>query len=386
MIEVDQTTMKSKILLLILATVAIGSTSLLIYKSVDWGHRTENTTIFSHVNQSEDAEIVQRSSTATPTFARPPLGNIDEWLDWQRALRVRMKDDVFELSARIFTPRQPQVVVNDRQEIDGGLTRLELWIPAGDGHRIPAILLLPDVTGPMPGILVVPGHVKDGESGLQQMTYAIPSYHNSAALELAKAGFATLTIELRGFGVIGPPNFPNHRSVAFNAIQAGSFYKKLAVQDIQYAFEYLLSHKDIDSSRIGMTGVSLGGELAVAYAGLDDRVTAIAFNAYGGKVGSFPRISSSKAKVPHYCHVIPGSNQLYLREDPFLLLAPRPTLAIRGVEQPFSQPAFFDILNETWEALGYAKNIEIANLEGQSKHDGHAYFVAESVRFFSDKL
>lgn len=336
------------------------------------------------IEVADPANITEISSELL-IFPRPNPSQQKRFLQWQASSKQLLTETVYELDLGAGAKSVPTTIEPNRS-VDDVATRIELWIAGDNGHQIPAVLLLPRSAQKVPALLVLPGHVKDGESGIEQMTQPIASYHNSAALKLAEAGYATLTIELRGFGILGPPNFPNHEIVAHNALLAGHFYKKLVIKDVQHAFEYLLSREEINSSRVGIAGVSLGAELAVAYAGLDERVKAIAFHSYGGKVGKFVGIQTSDSDVPHYCHIVPGSNHIFRQEDVFLLLAPRPTLGTRGVENPFSNQAFFRTLESSWMAFSLPSQLKLLNLPGQAEFSGHAFFVDETIEFLNDNL
>lgn len=338
------------------------------------------------VNVGGDPSGARLVLAQSPEFALPSGQDVGIWYLRLERLRRYLSDEIYELDFSTSVPQAPDAWLR-RQTRDAGLTRREYAIPAADGDSIPAVLLLPaDTVGPLPGVMFIPGHVKPGESGLEQMVLPMSSYQNSGARQLALAGFATLTIELRGFGMRGPPEFPEHRIVAYNAILAGSFYKRVVLDDIKRVFDFFETLPEIDPERLGISGVSLGAELAVEYAALDTRVRAISFHAHGGRVGPYTGEADPTAKQPHYCHVIPGSNKILRREDPFLLLAPRPTQGIRGEEQPFRQAEFLESLRRLWSLMGRSEALELQLAPGPTINDGHAYFVEPAIYFFKKHL
>ena len=139
---------------------------------------------------------------------------------------------------------------------------------------------------------------------------------------------------------------------------------------------------EVNAARLGIAGVSLGAEIAVEYAALEPRLKAIAFHSHGGPVGPYPARTSPRSTPPHYCHIIPGANTLMVREDPFLLLAPRPTQGLRGAREPFGDPRFGETLLSVWSAFGAAERLELDNVPGA----GHEFFPDHAVRFFSEHL
>jgi dienelactone hydrolase len=335
--------------------------------------------VYAEADPSGARLVADRS----PKFSKPTTHQPAAWRSWQERLRHHLTEAVYDLdfsSAPVPSPKKWL----QRETTDGGLNRREFSIPAADGDLIPAVLLLPaDTDGPLPGVMLLPGHVREHEheSGLGQLVLPVDSYQHSAARKLAQAGFATLTIELRGFGMRGPPNFPEHSIVAYNAILAGSFYKKVMFDDIMRAFDLFVALPETDDDRIGLSGASLGGELAVEYAALDARVKAVSFHSHGGGVGPYQGQSDAAAEQPHYCHIIPGSNGILHQEDPFLLLAPRPVQGIRGDEEAFFQEEFVESLQRVWWLMDGSAAIELQVAPG-----GHGYFVDAAIRFFRKHL
>ena len=89
---------------------------------------------------------------------------------------------------------------------------------------------------------------------------------------------------------------------------------------------------------------------------------------------------------PHYCHIVPGSADLYLREAPFLLVAPRPLQAIRGELNPYALRLFEPAVIPYWKLAGAPTLVEIRNMPGYEDDKGHAFFVDEAIRFFDAVL
>ncbi len=326
-----------------------------------------------------DPALVAQLAGQTPRISFPKSTLPADWRNWQQEFRQTMGQLYHFPPIPAEGGREPPQSVLVKSENIDGLRRVEYRL-VGDGSDISVILHLPNSSTPVAGLLVIPGHVKEGQSGLDQLSYPQDSYHNTAGMRLAQAGFASLAMELRGFGRLGPPEHPEHRNVAYNAILAGRFYKALIVEDIRVAMDFLAAQPEVDAKRLGITGVSLGGEIAVAYAGLDERIRAIVFQSYGGAVGNF-RAYGTAAPQAHYCHIVPGSGTLYPQEAIFGLLAPRPTLAVRGSSQGFSEPRFAQALSNIWNALGAADEVSIRVEAGK-----HEYFVEPAVDFFRAKL
>ena len=139
------------------------------------------------------------------------------------------------------------------------VTRREVSF-ASDGLRLAAHLYLPAGTRPAGGW---PGLAMAGPmTSVKEET--LPHY----AVELARAGFATLTFDNRNFGASEGRN-PQHLNTAEQ------------VEDLRNAVSYLVSHPDVNADRIGLGCVCLGAGYGLEVAAMDPRVRAVAFVAGG---------------------------------------------------------------------------------------------------------
>ena len=314
-----------------------------------------------------------------PDLPRRWFANPESLLQWQRSLRTRLA----ELFRRPDAPASsPLVLERMALPAPAGLVRERLLFVAADGMRIPAILQYPSAPGVRPAILVIPGHVPGDDSGLRQLTDAADTYQRAAATALAQRGFVTLAFELRGFGLLGMRQGAEHNAIAHNALLNGSFYKALVIDDASRALGVLRSLPQVDRKRIGVTGVSLGGELAVNLAALDESIAAIGASGYGGNAGLFGALEGPDSVIVHYCHIIPGAWAFLRREDMTLLLAPRPTLIVRGELEYQRDDLFATSAAAAWRALGARERFALEVLPKRE----HDFFVQETAEFFQRAL
>jgi dienelactone hydrolase len=328
-----------------------------------------------------DPGLIQWVQEPRTSLPRPDFTSAETLRAWQTQLQRTMRE-LFELSdialpVKVRSHKLSSTVVADN------ITRFFLSFESFDGTSIPAYLFLPPLAGPQPAILVLSGHVQYGEEGITQTAGIVESYQHGAALALARAGYITLTMEFRGFGYLGARVNAEHRLVAHNAILGGSFYKAVLSKDIKYALDFLLSVAEVDPRRIGITGVSFGGEMAVTYAALDERIKVVVFQGFGGGVGQGKGTAgSSQKEQPHYCHIIPHFNKYFHQEDFFFLIAPRPLLGIRGERHPSGNPPHqAATLGQAHAALNAFSLFKFEVAPG-----GHEYFVQPAIQFFQRHL
>ena len=330
-------------------------------------------------NVRGDPQLVQFVNEQQLRIPRPTYSSKNSLSLWQETLRRELQQ---RFSFSEATNRQKvafhEVSIDSEEQ---GIVRKKIIFESFDGTHIPAFLLAPLLTQRAPAILVLPGHVLEGESGVAQTSGLVESYQHSVALKLAQAGFVTLTIELRGFGILGNAFNTEHRFVAYNAILGGSFYKAVVSRDIQYAINFLQALDQVDPHRMGITGVSYGGEMAVTYAALDKRIKAIVFQGFGGLLGPIEGKLRGKEQ-PHYCHIIPGSPSFLFQEDIFFLVAPRSLLGVRGTQDVEGDPHVFKKeVKNFYEKIEASSSFDFVIVPG-----GHEYFIDPAVTFFRHNL
>jgi dienelactone hydrolase len=320
---------------------------------------------------------VQEQRTVLP---HPDFANAEALRTWQMQLR-RTLLALFDLSD-IALPVKVRSQKLSSTVVTHDITRIFLSFESFDGTTIPAYLFIPPRSGPQPAILVLHGHVKYGKEGITQTAGMVESYQHGAALALARAGYITLTLEFRGFGYLGRRVNTEHRLVAHNAILGGSFYKAILSKDIKYALDFLQSLAEVDPERIGITGVSFGGEMAVTYAALDERVKVVVVQGFGGGPGKERGVAGRGQKeLPHYCHLIPGFNKYLHQEDLFFLIAPRPLLGVRGEQNAPGNPRDLELLGQAHASLHASSLFRFDIVPG-----GHEYFVQPASQFFQQHL
>lgn len=310
----------------------------------------------------------------------PPIAPVEDSTAfdmWQRNLRSRLVS-IFDVENAIST--ESSFEVTNVQHLDDGLTRTMMAFESFDGSMIPAVLQRREGSLPRAAILLISGHTKPDESGLAQLVVGESSYQHAAATKLAHAGYVTLAFELRGFGELGKLQNTDHRLVAYNALLEGEFYKKIVIADAYYALRVLMRSEGVDTNRIGVAGVSFGGELAVAFAALSENVQAVYFAGYGGRTGAFGYATGTADDQPHYCHIIPGHRRLMRREDIILLLAPRSVLGMRGEREGPVSDEFRSRTQQAWSSSGAPDNYSFEVAKG----GGHEFFVSRSIAFFDD--
>jgi dienelactone hydrolase len=101
--------------------------------------------------------------------------------------------------------------------------------------------------------------------------------------------------------------------------------------DVMRAIDYAVSRSDVDSSRIAVTGLSLGGEIASYVGALDTRIQATISAGYSPDLSVFKYLR----RVGHCWHWSFADYREYLdQSDVLALIAPRPLIVQTGAADP----------------------------------------------------
>ncbi|HEY0074824.1 MAG TPA: alpha/beta hydrolase family protein [Abditibacteriaceae bacterium] len=262
-------------------------------------------------------------------------------------------------------------------------TREKICITTEPGIEIPFYLLLPkNARGPLPLVLCPHGHGRRGKE-----TYA-GDYEDenekqqgedgerNLAIQAVQQGYAAIAPDVRGFWEMARRE--DQESGANNSCaelqkQALMFGRTLIgerVHDMGRLLDYAATRREIDISKVVITGNSGGGTVSLFTAALDERISIAAPSCY------FCTFFDSIISIHHCpCNIVPGVMNLGEMWDVAGLIAPRPMLAIAGRDDSIfpiqaTQRAFGHLQN-IYAAQGTPNNCELFVGEG-----GHRYYKA----------
>ncbi len=152
-----------------------------------------------------------------------------------------------------------------------GLKKYHLWFQSDATERVPGYLVLPDPAkfkSPRPVVIALHGtggHKESGEIA-------------NIVLKAARAGFIGVAIDGRYHGQrikagSGAVEYNGAITRAFRGSKEHPFYYD-TVWDVMRLIDYLATRKDVDATRIGLTGISKGGIETYITAAADTRVAA----------------------------------------------------------------------------------------------------------------
>ncbi len=233
-----------------------------------------------------------------------------------------------------------------------GSKRSHLWFSSEQGQRVPGFLQFPDAKqfkGRRPVVIALhgTGGLKEGGEILGFLTKA------------TNAGFIGVAIDGRFHGErteMGGGTIAYNSAIAraFKSGDGHPFYYD-TVWDVMRLIDYLVTRKDVDPARIGLTGFSKGGietylaaaadprvAAAVPYIGVQSFKWALDNGAWRARVltieDGFTEAAKEAGKSPRdveftrvfYARVVPGIDGKFDGPAMLPLIAPRPLLVVNG--------------------------------------------------------
>lgn len=254
-----------------------------------------------------------------------PVDDLSSFESWRDRFQARFRHALAPWPQKV--PLDMEVT---EETVCDGYRRYRIVFDSEDTMSVPAYLLEPDHReSPGPAVLAVHGHGpgKSQVCGLEPDSAPGSDY----AAEFARRGHIVLAPDLRCFGERADWNPPDHYACDTNLVHQvmGGWHPLTQnLWDLSRALDVLEEHPLVDSSRIGVAGLSYGGTLSLFLAASDERVAAAVVSGYFSSWGE-------SHKVPwNMCgsQVLFGMLGQMEHADLGALIAPRPLLIETGRE------------------------------------------------------
>jgi acetyl esterase/lipase len=213
---------------------------------------------------------------------------------WQARARARMLELVEAQQPRYTTGEVPIEFRFDRPQDKGAYTLYKASFQGNskEGVRYPCLFAIPEGAGPFPAMLCIHGH-----GGSAEAAFDPGSIYHGFADRFARGGYVVLA-----------PSFP-HRQ-----------YCAMMLWDLFRTVDILRSRGEVDPERIGVGGLSMGGEWTMWIAACDERLKVAV-------VSGWMCTTEGVFSVPNCaCWELPGFVELMDVCEVHLLIAPRPVL------------------------------------------------------------
>jgi dienelactone hydrolase len=281
----------------------------------------------------------------------PSPKSASEWTDQADKIRTHILNDIafhgwpseWVQSAPVF--EQVGVIESDK-----GYRIRKFRYQIVPGFYAGALLYEPvKITGRVPAILNVIGHEPMGNAA---------EYEQKRCINFAKRGIIALSLGWVGFGELALKGDDHDDSAALDLVGSnalGFFYLGM-----RRGLDYLATLPDVDTTRLGVTGLSGGGWQTIVLSALDKRVAVTV------EVAGFGSLQSNITHPNDGDEVEQNASDLNVGEDyPFLVAmrAPRPTLLIHNAEDDccfradLVKPYIYDQIRPFFTLSGHPDNL-----------------------------
>ena len=322
----------------------------------------------------------------------------NDWTNRQTGLKAILAEIAGEFPPK--TPLNPKITGTIKKD---GFTVEKLYFESRPGFYVTAALFLPaSKSGKLPAIIYCCGHSNNGfrQNGYQR-----------SILNLVKKGFIVLAFDPIGQGeriqyfdadgksIYGPTHehsYPGTQSFVSGLLPANYF-----IWDGIRAVDYLISRKEVDPSRIGITGRSGGGTQTAYIAAMDERILAAAPECY---ITSFNKLLRSIGPQDAEQIFMYSLKKGFDLSDLIEIRAPKPTLMVTTTQDIFSIQGARDVFKEAknaYTAFGEPDNLQMVEDDAghantlKNREALHAFFQKflhnpgspkdETVELFEDK-
>lgn len=274
--------------------------------------------------------------------------------------REQARRMVFEALGSEPPKADPRAQVVHRAEFDSFIREKIVFTTAPE-FRVPAYLHLPRKrTGRVPAIVDLHSHggmflfgkekvIDFGANHPAMVEYHKANYEGRpTATELARRGYAVITIDAFGFGErriqmdddlkdgwdrarysvedvrrLNLKCRQKESTIVKTLAYAGLTWPGVVLWDDMRTVDYLLTRPEIDPARIGCVGVSMGGWRSLLLAGLDERIAA---GCVTGFMSTVKPMRKRHMDTHSFVHFIPRLHDKLDLPDVVALRAPKPLL------------------------------------------------------------
>jgi Acetyl xylan esterase (AXE1) len=310
------------------------------------------------------------------------LNSREEWNDYLREREKSLYSGVDEFEKTPLNASTTGRLERDSYSVE------KVVFESIPGFHVTGCLFIPKKGQlPLPAVLVAIGH--------SQAAFRRDLYQQNI-LNLVNKGFIVFTFDPLGQGervqyfdpvsnqsLIGGST-SEHSYAGASCLLVGNSISDYFIWDGVRAVDYLSSRPEVDSSRIGMTGISGGGTITAFLSAYDKRIHAAAPECY---ITSYQRLFESIGPQDAEQNPYRGLKRGFDHADLLSLRAPKPTMMITATQDFFSIQGAretFEEAKDVFDIYGSPGNLTMVEADGThgTKKDSRE----NMYRFFREHL
>ena len=304
---------------------------------------------------------------------------ITDFAEWKQVARQKVFDCMLTPPPPAADGYDVKILCEERRD---GYTARKIEIRLSRYYTVPAYVLIPDGKGPFPAVNVLHDHGAHLFIGKEKMIRPLACEDSTVIKDaeewaaqlyegqfvgdyLARHGYVVFSADAPMWGERGQKEGARrdrYDMIAGNMMMYGIDLSAYMTYDDIAGTEFLASLPEVDASRIGCTGCSMGAYRAWMLSALSDRIkvgTAICWMVTTDEQMSF---KYSRTENGGFANCFPGLRRWLDYPHVASLACPKPMLFINGSQDKlFPVPGVekaFKTMHDTWESQGAGSNIE----------------------------
>lgn len=321
-------------------------------KDIKWfSYQSNNQALYKIISDEAFRLLDARSEKVSD------LNTKEDWQNYQQKLKTEMFASLDKFKKSPLLPKITGTIKEDTYTIE------KVLFESHPEFYVTGCLFIPkERQRPAPCVIYCSGHT--------DLSFRYDTYQK-VILNLVEKGFVVFAFDPIGQGErfqylntetgksnIGGPT-KEHTFAGVQTLISGTSLSDYFIWDGVRTVDYLLTRKEIDSKRIGITGRSGGGTQAAMIAAYDERIYAAAPECY---ITNFKRLLQSIGAQDAEQNPFNAIKLGFDHPDFLHLRAPRPSLMITTTHDFFSQQGARETFTEvqrSYSILGKPENIQM---------------------------
>ena len=319
-----------------------------------------------------------------PVFYRDVAGRLDfplSWLsgahaefgEWRQAAQAQAIDCLLAPP-----PTSPYDAVTIAEEDRGSYVARKLSLNITGDSRVLAYMLVPKGDGPFPGALLLHDHGARFDIGKEKVIRPWDVSEQRAASakewvdgsyggrwigdELAKRGYVCFSTDALNWGDRGGGGYDGQAMIAANLMHLGMSFAGLIAHEDMHAAEFLAERPEVDATRVGAMGLSMGAFRTWQVAALSDHIAAGAAICWMATVKGLVTPGNNQVRSQSAFSMLHPDLFNYLDyPDVASIACPKPLLIYNGLRDGlFPVPSVRDAyakMHAVWESQGVADRL-----------------------------
>jgi dienelactone hydrolase len=303
---------------------------------------------------------------------------LKDFQEWKRMARQKVFDCMLMPPPAPSNGYETKVIFEEQRD---GYKAKKLEIRLSRYYTVPAYVLIPDGKGPFPAINVLHDHGAHLFIGKEKVIRPLACEDSTVIKDaedwlkgyegqyfgdyLAKNGYVVFSADAPMWGERGQmegPRRDRYDMIAGNMMMYGIDLSAWMTYDDIAGTAFLASMPEVDSSRIGCTGWSMGAYRAWMLSALSDDIKASASVCWMVTTDEQMSFKYSRTENGGFANCFPGLRRWMDYPHVASIACPKPMLFINGSQDKLFPVAgvekAFQIMHETWESQGAGDKIE----------------------------